>query len=98
MIGVYHLWQLFNGECFYCGVETWVPVHESKKAAKERLGIKTFRELHARMASREHLHRRAEGGADTVQNLVLSCNQCNTSRGRKPVLLYLSERRSHANP
>lgn len=34
-----------------------------------------------RLATREHLLRRTDGGRQTPDNIVLACNECNTKRG-----------------
>lgn len=94
MISVFHLWQLYGGECFYCGRPTWCEHHESKRVAKARLGLATYRELRYRRATREHLHRRADGGMNGLHNLVLACNACNVARQTKPVLVHLANLRN----
>lgn len=40
--------------------------------------------IRMRRATREHLIRRAEGGIRTKDNIVLACNECNSSRGTIP--------------
>lgn len=40
----------------------------------------------------DHLIPRARGGIDAGENMVWSCKSCNSSKGRKDVLVWLSER------
>lgn len=46
-------------------------------------GIKTCREARDRMATREHLQRKADGGLNVMTNYVLACRGCNARRGRE---------------
>ncbi|WKL30075.1 HNH endonuclease [Sinorhizobium meliloti] len=36
-----------------------------------------------RVASVEHLHRRADGGTSHWSNLAMACKRCNNSRGER---------------
>lgn len=89
------LWLMHGGECFYCGLPTWLPSSgESMLKAKVRLGVSTRSAVRDREATREHLQRRADGGPDVMQNYVLACRGCNSRRGAKPVLTYFAEMRA----
>lgn len=92
------LWRLQGGICFYCGRDTVLrQVNMTDKQHMQRLGLTHKFELERRLASIEHLQRRADGGSNDLENLVMACRECNTGRMETPVLLHLAERRSSAN-
>lgn len=83
------LFERQGGLCFYCERPTWLP-HEGAKKASVRLempteGDKWHKNIRKRMATIEHLHRRADGGPDKIENYVIACNGCNGSRGGRKV-------------
>lgn len=83
------LFERQGGLCFYCDRPTWMPAEGAKKSA-ERLGMPTeghrwHKDVRLRMATIEHLHRRADGGPDKIENYVIACNGCNASRGGRKV-------------
>jgi hypothetical protein len=78
-----------RGKCFYCQHDTWMP-SEGKLSAAARLGFPTeghgwTKPLRRRMATIEHLHRRADGGPNKIENYVVACHGCNSSRGGRKV-------------
>jgi 5-methylcytosine-specific restriction endonuclease McrA len=83
------LFERQGGLCFYCDRPTWLPSEGVKKGAA-RLGLpveghgwrKTTRK---RMATLEHLHRRADGGPDQIENYAVACRSCNGSRDDRKV-------------
>lgn len=83
------LFERQSGLCFYCDRPMWMPSEGARKAAV-RLGLPTdghgwHKTARKRMATIEHLHRRADGGPDKIENYVIACNGCNTSRGGRKV-------------
>lgn len=40
----------------------------------------------------DHLFPRIKGGADNVENLVCSCKSCNSSKGKKDLMVWYNER------
>jgi hypothetical protein len=79
------LFQTQEGKCFYCGIETWMPGQGKEKAAR-KLGLPTegygwIKAIQDRMATIEHLHRRADGGPDKLANYAMACRRCNRKRG-----------------
>lgn len=46
-----------------------------------------LRELHRSQVTWDHLHARAAGGKDTLDNLVLACEPCNVSKADLPAPL-----------
>lgn len=83
------LFERQNGICFYCERPTWAPSEGARKGT-ERLGLPIdghgwHKIARKRMATIEHLHRRADGGPDKIENYVLACNGCNSSRGGQKV-------------
>lgn len=79
---------------------TWLPSDgKTREQRMLRLGIgKDTREgirkkLRARRATREHLVRIKDGGANARLNLVLACLECNSNRGDTPVKQWRNLRR-----
>lgn len=73
--------------CRYCGCETWLPWQRKQEARlRARWDMPGARSMSCqlafgyRMASVEHLTRRAEGGDDAPANLAMACAYCNSSR------------------
>lgn len=83
------LFERQDGLCFYCDRPTWLPAEGAKKGAA-RLGLPLegqgwHKAIRKRMATLEHLHRKADGGPDKIENYVMACNGCNGSRGGSKV-------------
>lgn len=83
------LFHMSDGKCYYCGIETWMPGQGKIKAAI-KLGLPTeghrwVKTVQDRMATIEHLHRRADGGPDKIENYALACRRCNRRRGGRKV-------------
>lgn len=95
---LHHLWLSQRGECFYCGRQTWLQcLRESKLQRKLRVGLPfdaTHKLLNTYQATREHLRRKADGGTNDLDNLIMSCAECNFSRGERPPLIHLANRRA----
>lgn len=87
------LWHLQNGECFYCGLPTWLQGEDVRKFQGKH-GIATLDRARKREATREHLHRRADGGRNAFPNFLMACLGCNSERGNTPSLLHLAAKRS----
>ena len=73
--------------CVYCGCETWLPPLRRQEAKlRAKWDIPAERSLACqlafdhRMASIEHLRRRADAGDDSPANLAMACAYCNSSR------------------
>jgi len=74
----YIRWLLFGqqeGRCFYCG---------------ELMSLSFARRDHiwGNSATLEHLRRRADGGGNGKENLVLACRECNIRRGDRDPVTY----------
>jgi 5-methylcytosine-specific restriction endonuclease McrA len=77
-------WEWQGRLCFYCDVETWInPGWDCSAIPRNRL--KT-------MATREHLIRRADGGPNTSDNVVIACQECNSTRGETSWQDYLDKK------
>lgn len=84
------LWRAQNGQCCYC--EKPMAVAGRPYAAEAtRLGI-VRDAVGRRIATLEHLQRRADGGTDDPDNLALACANCNHRRGAVDWLTYKSRR------
>jgi 5-methylcytosine-specific restriction endonuclease McrA len=57
----------FQGRCQYCHREVTIPLHRTKKIAPHR-------------AVMDHKIPLSSGGPDTLDNIVLACNVCNTRK------------------
>lgn len=76
-----------SDRCVYCGCETWLPWQKRREArllAKwdmpaQRLLACQFAFAY-RMATVEHLRRRADDGSNAPANLAMACAFCNSSR------------------
>lgn len=69
-------------KCCYCGVRLL------------RRGARlTDRTMHPHGETTEHLHRRADGGSDHLDNKALACLACNSQRGDMDWLTYKSWKR-----
>jgi hypothetical protein len=73
------------GKCCYCDGDTWLHFRETKEQARLRLGIPlnapgSAKMLRAAKATREHLHRVAEGGKNGFANIKMACMFCNSQR------------------
>ena len=73
--------------CCYCGCETWLPSQRRQEARlRAAWDMPAGRSLACqlafayRMATVEHLRRRAEGGTDAARNLAMACAYCNSTR------------------
>ena len=73
--------------CLYCGCETWLPWERRQepklRAAWDMPGARSLAcqlAFDHRMASVEHLCRRADGGDDAPANLAMACAYCNSTR------------------
>ena len=76
-----------NDRCRYCGCETWLPWQRRQEGTlRARWDMPAQRSLacqlafDCRMATVEHLRRRADAGDDTPANLAMACAYCNSSR------------------
>lgn len=57
-----------GGRCFWCGCKCeYAPDLSHRDTAP----------------TKDHLHRKADGGASTMNNLVLACRKCNNERHSK---------------
>ena len=65
-----------GGKCCYCECLLVLPATGIHKPAK-------VKDQHPRMATFEHLRRRADGGGNHMDNLALACRQCNAARGKE---------------
>jgi 5-methylcytosine-specific restriction endonuclease McrA len=81
-------WEWQGRLCFYCDVETWLnPGLRYSDFPRDK--IKT-------MATREHLHRRVDGGPNTRDNVVIACHECNSTRGEMPWQEYLDKKEAES--
>ena len=76
------LHKVQQGRCAYCRRRMTVAVRADGRPYWNTLTI-------------EHLHRRAEGGADHLDNLAGACWECNQLRGVMPWVLFATIRQRH---
>ena len=76
-----------SDRCVYCECETWLPWQKRQEARlRAKWDMPGQRSLACqlafpyRMATVEHLRRRAEDGNDAPANLAMACAFCNSSR------------------
>lgn len=72
-------------QCMYCEAEMFFPDDGGVDGFAHRAGITVSMALRRR-ASREHLHRRADGGSNKKENLGLACTWCNNFRERATIV------------
>jgi 5-methylcytosine-specific restriction endonuclease McrA len=77
-------------------------VYSSQIKAATKLGLPTeghgwVKAIQDRMATIEHLHRRADGGPDKIENYALACRRCNRKRGGRKVEDHLAIMRERAH-
>lgn len=70
------LWPKQGGKCCYCGAQL----------VKNATGRNPLR------VTIEHLRRKCDGGTDQIDNLALSCHECNAGRGLTDWLSYKTYR------
>lgn len=79
-----------------------MPGHGKIKSAI-KLGMPTeghgwVKAIQDRMATIEHLQRRADGGPDEIENYTLACRRCNRKRGERSVEEHLAIMRGTVSP
>jgi 5-methylcytosine-specific restriction endonuclease McrA len=57
-----------GGNCFYCGLPTWLTEPKGPKALR---------------CTAEHLTARSEGGSDEPANIAAACAHCNHTRHKR---------------
>lgn len=77
--------------CFYCSATIWL----RNPAAFARRNSISIRESARFRCTAEHLRARAEGGANTRENIVAACFFCNSRRHRRSRAPTPVEFRSH---
>lgn len=77
-----------GGLCYYCLRETFNPNWEKFEAAAIRFDM-SRQTIILRMATREHLIKRQDGGTDQDFNIVMACFECNTQRDDRSVLKHV---------
>ncbi len=91
---VVSLHQQQGGLCYYCLRDTFLPTIETFAEAAERFGM-SAKTVILRMATREHLIKRQDGGTDQDFNIVMACMQCNLTREDRAVLAHVKFCRQH---
>lgn len=76
------LWHWQSGECVFCAVQTW-------RFGEEGLGLPP-----GRRATLEHKRCVSEGGNDNLNNLAMSCSNCNSTRGVIDFHAFMNDRDS----
>ena len=97
-IPVHRLRNLFNlqgGVCYYCLREAWHWEIETLEAFAARAGLGWYDVVKYRMATREHLIKRQDGGTNQNFNVVMACAWCNNQRGDRSVLDHVKFCRQH---
>lgn len=89
------LFQQQCGRCYYCLREAWHGEIETLDAFAKRLGIAWREAAKYRMATREHLIKREDGGTDQAFNIVMACAWCNNKRENRSVLDHVKFCRQH---
>lgn len=85
------------GVCCYCDKPMLMLGDLSQKRFGALYGL-TARQVRQRIASLEHLHRKADGGSNHRSNVALACVGCNTKRQAKSWVLFKSERAQNKIP
>jgi 5-methylcytosine-specific restriction endonuclease McrA len=85
------------GECCYCGKVMLAVGDMTVRRFASLYGL-TLAVAKQRVATLEHLQRRAEGGLATRNNVALACLFCNSKRHDKNWVLYKSERMRNVIP
>lgn len=75
------LWVEQDGKCHYCDSETILPKQGTKIPSKL-------------LATLDHIITQAEGGTDSLRNMVIACASCNNKRGDLPYDYFLHLMRS----
>lgn len=97
-IPVFRLRDLFimqEGYCYYCTRESWHHEFETIEsfAGRHKIGTADVRKF--RLATREHLIKRQDGGTNQAFNVVMACAWCNSNRGDRSVLAHVKFCRQH---
>lgn len=71
-----------GSKCCYCGQEMTVPPR----------GVAGH---HPQQETLEHLRRKIDGGKNDLDNLALSCRECNVGRGSMDWLTYKTIKSGH---
>jgi len=66
-----------GGKCYYCGIQTTLRTGKRGSVKSDT-------------ATKEHLHRKCDGGLHDMDNLVMACRGCNTGRNEHPPELWRS--------
>lgn len=72
------IFTLYGGRCHYCGCEVHIPLVREKKSSPDRCVL-------------DHKRPFAHGGADTFDNIVLSCEECNQKKSEKSYEDFMSQ-------
>jgi len=89
------LFEMQGGACYYCLRESWLPEIEPMDTFAARHGISWQDVAKFRMATREHLIKRQDGGTNQIFNVVMACAWCNNQRGDRSVLDHVKFCRQH---
>lgn len=85
------------GECCYCDKPMLLTGDMPVKRFARLYGL-SEKQARARIASLEHLTRKADGGTTGLDNVALSCVFCNSHRQEKSWVLHRSERKQSRIP
>jgi 5-methylcytosine-specific restriction endonuclease McrA len=69
------VWLKQDAKCFYCDIRTSLPTDKSAFLDSRRFEL----------ATREHLIRKATGGSNKQDNIVMACARCNEARNEDSV-------------
>lgn len=72
------IFTLFKGRCYYCGRKVRIPLKRDKQFKPDRCVI-------------DHKVPISGGGADTLDNIVLACHECNQRKSEKHADEFINE-------
>ena len=89
------MFRVQGGRCYYCNRMMWITYVQRDRVATALGLFAKSREVMGRMATVEHLVRRADGGGNDPDNLACACQQCNSMRHALPPKVWRQERWQH---
>lgn len=92
-IRVWKLSEQQNHHCCYCGTDTWI----GDGTGEFKYPFEPDRLPHhqeSQKATGDHIEPLSKGGKDSIANMVMACNRCNTKRGVRPAMEFFEAMQS----